>query len=662
MNDINQYSINTIRMLSFDAINKSNSGHPGLPLGAATMAYTLWAKHLRHNPKNPNWVDRDRFVLSAGHGSMLIYSLLHLFNYGLSIDDIKNFRQLDSKTPGHPEFGHTIGVEATTGPLGQGFANAVGMAMAERYLANTFNTAKHTIIDHYTYALSGDGCLMEGISNEAASFAGAMGLSKLIVLYDSNKITIEGSTDLSFTEDVNKRFEALGWQVQTVEDGNDIAAISQAIENAKKETEKPSLIKVKTIIGYGCVKKQGTPSVHGEPCGKDSRSSTIEYLGWNHTEEFIVPDEVKSHMENICTELADKENSWNLLMDDYQKSNPELYSKLTKWLNNNTQYNLYEIPDILANSEKKMATRATSGEIINNIFNTVDNLFGGSADLSPSTKTNLKAAKSFSKADQSGANIHFGVREHAMAAICNGIALHGGLRPYNSTFMVFSDYMKPSIRLSAMMKLPVLYIFTHDSIGVGEDGPTHQPIEQLSALRAIPNLTVIRPADYKETLSAWNYSVNNLTGPTALILTRQNLPCIETTGKDAEKGAYIVFDSENPQAILISNGSELSIAVSAHKELAAKGISTRVVSMPSWEIFEKQSPEYKNKILPANNRNRVVIEAASSFGWDKYLGFEGKAICINDFGASAPAELLYQKYGFTVENIIKNVEELLENK
>lgn len=660
MNNVHDLVINSIRILSAEAIQKANSGHPGLPLGAAPMAYTLWAKQMKHNPANPHWVDRDRFILSAGHGSMLLYSLLHLFGYGLTVEDLMNFRQLGSKTPGHPEYGHTVGVEVTTGPLGQGIANAVGMAMAETHLAAKFNKPGYEIVDHYTYALSGDGCMMEGISSEAASLAGTLGLNKLIVLYDSNNISIEGNTDIAFREDVAKRFEAYNWQVITVSDGNSIDAINDAIEAAKSDKQRPSLIVVKTRIGYGSP-KEGTAGVHGEPLGSENLKKTKEFLKWTYGEEFHVPQEVREYMAELQAEGRKSEDSWNKLFDEYKKEYPELVKEWDMWHSK-------ELPVDLLNNEEfwkfegKMATRASSGEVINRLAKIMPNMFGGSADLAPSTKTYMKGKGDFSAEDRTGANLHFGVREHAMAAIGNGIAVHGGLHPFVSTFFVFSDYMKGAMRLSALMKLPLTYVLTHDSIGVGEDGPTHEPIEQLAALRSIPNMIVFRPADSKETAAGWYVAVTKKDAPTSLILTRQNLPLYAETGKEALKGAYILKDSEKttPDVILMASGSEVELIYEGAKVLKEKGIDARVVSMPSWELFEMQSDEYKNSILPKNIRARVAVEAANSIGWHKYVGLDGAVVSIDTFGASGPGELLYKEFGLTVENVVNTAMTVLK--
>lgn len=661
MNKADQLTVNTLRLLAAEAVQKANSGHPGLPMGAAPMAYTLWAKNLNHNPADPDWDDRDRFILSAGHGSMLIYSLLHLFGYGLSIDDLKNFRQMGSLTPGHPEYGHTKGVEITTGPLGQGMANAVGMAMAEAYLAKKFNKPGFPIVDHYTYAIAGDGCMMEGIASEAASLAGTLGLGKLIVLYDSNNITIEGSTDIAFREDVSKRFEAYGWQTITVEDGTNIDEIDKAIKAAKAENNKPTLIKVKNQIGYGCPSKQGKCSAHGEPLGADNINATKEFLGWQHTEEFYVPAEVADSMQQFCEAAEKKENDWNNLLKAYRKEFPELASEWDDWKNRDFAAALPDDSAYWTYEGKPKATRSCSEESLNRMAAIVPNLIGGSADLAPSNKSYMKGRGDFSTEDKSGSNLHFGVREHAMAAIANGIAAHGRLKPYVSTFFVFCDYMKHSMRLSALMKLPVTYVLTHDSIGVGEDGPTHQPIEQLASLRSIPGFVVFRPCDSKETAAGWYAAMSRKHSPTALVLTRQNLPQFDMTGMNAMKGAYTILDSgKKPEIILMASGSEVQLVYEAGKQLIDRGVAARVVSMPSWELFEEQDASYKESVLPSGVEKRLAVEAASSFGWHRYVGLKGDIISIDHFGESAPAELLFKKYGFTVENVLDRAFKLLK--
>lgn len=656
--NIEQLSINTIRMLSAEAVEKAKSGHPGLPLGAAPMAYTLWAKNMKHNPKEPKWINRDRFILSAGHGSMLLYSLLHLFGYGLSIEDIQNFRQLNSQTPGHPEYGHTVGVEVTTGPLGQGIANAVGMAMAEAHLAAKFNRDNFDVIDHYTYVLSGDGCLMEGISNEASSLAGTLGLGKLIVLYDSNKITIEGSTDLAFSEDVPKRYEALGWEVLYVEDGNNITDIEEKINLAKSNLEKPSLIVIKTEIGYGSP-KQGKASAHGEPLGKDNIVSLREFLIWKSQDEFHVPEEVREHMNEVVDNGVKEYEHWEKMFAEYKTKYPELAKEFESWINLDVPMDYLESEEFLT-FEKDMSTREASGVLINRLADKVPNLFGGSADLAPSNKTHMKNREDFSRDNLIGSNIHFGVREHAMAAILNGLYVHGGIRPYGGTFFVFSDYMKGAMRLSSLMELPVTYVLTHDSIGVGEDGPTHQPIEQLAVFRAQPNFIVFRPADARETAAGWYKAMTSKKTPVGLVLSRQGLPILEGTGKDALKGGYIVREEKGKlDLILIGTGSELQLAYKAAEVLEEKNIGVRVVSMPSWELFEEQDEEYKQTVLPKNITKRISIEAATTFGWHKYIGLEGKAIGIDSFGASGPANQLFDKFNITVDHVVEEALKLI---
>ncbi|MGL4798729.1 MAG: transketolase [Cellulosilyticaceae bacterium] len=658
MNLIDQKTINTIRTLSAEAIQQANSGHPGLPLGAAPMAYTLWAKHMNHNPKNPNWENRDRFVLSAGHGSALLYSLLHVFEYGLTIEDLQNFRQEGSLTPGHPEYGHTVGVEMTTGPLGQGIASAVGMAMAEKHLAAHFNREGFKVVDHYTYTVVGDGCLQEGIAYEAASLAGTLNLDKLIVLYDSNNITIEGDTAISFTENVRARFEAQGFKTFLVEDGNDTEAISKAIEEAK-QSGKPNFIEVKTKIGYGCPAKQGKSSAHGEPLGHDNITAMREFLE-HHNETFFVEEEVRTHMNEFLTQSAEKEEEWNALFESYQEAYPELADEWDMWFGGET-ISLEHLYNNYTDTTKSLATRQVSYEVINQMANLVPNVIGGSADLAPSTKTYMEGKGDFSAATYEGKNLHFGIREHAMAAIANGMAVHGGLKVFCSTFFVFSDYMKNSMRLAALMNLPVTYVLTHDSIGVGEDGPTHQPIEQLAMLRSMPNMVTFRPADGKETVAAWEYALNSQTEPVAIVLSRQNLPYLEHTGEDAANGAYIIGEVESKDAdiILMATGSEVSLIDAAAKELAKEGIKAAVVSMPSMDVFENQEKAYREEILPSNKTKRVAVEAATSFGWHKYTGFEGAVISLDTFGESAPAELIFKKNGFTVENVIKVAKEVL---
>ena len=662
MKNIEELSVNTIRVLSAEAIQKAKSGHPGLPLGAAPMAYELWTNHMNHNPADPEWANRDRFVLSGGHGSMLLYSLLHLFGYGnLSMEDLKNFRQLGSLTPGHPEYGHTVGIEATTGPLGQGMAMAVGMAMAEAHLAAVFNKDGYDIVDHYTYVLGGDGCMMEGISSECFSLAGTLGLSKLIVFYDSNNISIEGSTDIAFTEDVVTRFKAFGFQTIEVEDGNDLEAIGKAIEEAKADKTRPSLIKVNTLIGYGCPAKQGKASAHGEPLGVDNVAALKENINCPCKGDFEVPKEVYDHYKELADNMAKAEDKWNELFAAYVEKYPEMKELWDNYFDGYDMSDLFNSEEYWAKGDKPEATRSTSGTILNMIKKAMPNLIGGSADLAPSNKTNMKDAGDFSKDNYAGSNLHFGVREQAMAAIGNGLMLHGGLKAFVATFFVFSDYVKPMARLTSLMKLPLTYVFTHDSIGVGEDGPTHEPVEQLAAFRSLPGFTVFRPCDRTETAAAWMYAVENECGPTGLVLTRQNLPQMAGSSKDALKGGYVIAESEKavPDAIIIASGSEVSLAVEAKEELKNDGIDVRVVSMPSMELFDKQSAEYKESVLPNAVRKRVAVEALSDFGWYKYVGLDGKVIAMEGFGASGPAATLFEHFGFTVDNVVKTVKEIM---
>ena len=660
MNNIDIKSVNTIRVLSADGIEKAKSGHPGLPLGAAPIAYELFANHMKHNPKNPDWANRDRFILSAGHGSMLLYSLFHLFGYGdLSMDDLKSFRQLDSKTPGHPEYGHTVGVEATTGPLGAGMGMAVGMAMAEAHMASVFNKEGFDIVDHYTFVLGGDGCMMEGISSEAFSLAGTLGLSKLIVFYDSNGISIEGSTDIAFTENVVDRMKAFGFQTIEVEDGNDLSAIGKAIEEAKADKNRPSFIKINTVIGYGAGKKQGTAGAHGEPLGSEALAALKSGFGFNPEESFKVDADVYENFNKINEKNAKIEEEWNKLFKEYASKYPE---DAKKWDNYYSEINdsLIDNDEFWAWDDAPAATRNISGSIINRLKDIFPNFIGGSADLSPSNKTVMNGEGYISKDDFSGRNIHFGVREFAMTAITNGILLHGGLRAYCATFFVFSDYTKPMARLSALMNIPTIFVFTHDSIGVGEDGPTHEPIEQLAMLRSLPNFNTFRPADARETIAAWYAAMVSKSTPTAIVLTRQNLPQLDGSGKKALNGAYIIKEASKstPDMILIASGSEVSLAIEAAIELEKDNISTRVVSMPCMDVFEAQSKEYKEEVLPKNVRNRVAIEALSSFGWDRYTGLDGRVISMNSFGASAPQDLLFKKFGFTKENVVTTAKEV----
>lgn len=660
--NIEQKSVNAIRVLAADTVQKANSGHPGMPLGSAAMAYELWANHLTHNPKNPKWVNRDRFILSAGHASSLLYSLLHLFGYGLTIEDMKNFRQDNSLTPGHPEYGHTVGVEATTGPLGAGMGMAVGMAMAQAHMAATFNTEDYNIIAHYTFVLGGDGCMEEGISSEAFSLAGTLGLSKLIVLYDSNNITIEGNTDLAFTEDVNKRMEAFGFQTLTVEDGNNLEEISKAIELAKAEKTKPSFITVKTKIAFGCPAKEGSESSHGSPLGEENVKALRDNLGWEEQEAFVIPQDVYDNFAQKAKKGQEAEDNWNKLFKAYCEKYPEKKALWDKYFAVIDDEKLLNCDEFWSYEDKPQATRSLSGNMINRLAKIMPNFWGGSADLGPSNKTVIKDGGSFSKNNYLGRNIHYGVREFAMAAIANGITLYGGTKTFVGTFFVFSDYLKPMARLAALMKIPVTYVLTHDSIGVGEDGPTHEPIEQLAMLRAMPNINVFRPADATETAAAWYSAITSKNTPTVLALSRQNLPQIEGSSKEALKGGYIIAESikAKPDAIIIASGSEVSLAVDAKKELMEKGFDIRVVSMPCMDIFEQQSDEYKEKILPQTVEKRLVVEAGSSICWGKYLGFKGKSVTIDTFGASAPANVLFKKYGFTVENVVNKALSMLK--
>ena len=662
--NINQKAVNTLRILSADQVQKANSGHPGLPLGAAPIAYELWANHLNHNPKNPNWVNRDRFILSAGHGSALLYSLLHMFGYGnLSIDDLKNFRQFGSLTPGHPEYKHTVGVEATTGPLGAGVSTAVGMAIAEAHLGVVFNKEGYPVVDHYTYALTGDGCLMEGISYEALSLAGTLELGKLIVLYDSNKITIEGDTDAAFKEDVAGRFEAFGFQVQTVEDANDLEALSKAIEIAKAEKTKPSLIICKTQIGYGCPAKVGKANAHGEPLGEENVKELRKFLGWDSEEAFEVSEEIYSHYRDLAAQGAKKEEEWNAMFNEYADKFPEEKAKWDEFYSDIDMETLMNNEELFAKPEKSMATRAVSGEIINKLKDIFPNMLGGSADLGPSNKSEMKDQGFFSAENRQGRNIHFGVREMAMTAITNGIYLHGGLKAFCATFFVFSDFMKPMIRLASLMGLPVAYVLTHDSIGVGEDGPTHEPIEQLAMLRTIPNLNVFRPADYTETAVAWVAAMGSESTPTAIALTRQNLPQLEGSSKEAIKGAYVIAeakDSDKIDLIIMASGSEVELALGAKEELEKDGKSVRVVSVPCMDIFEGQDVDYKESVLPSSVRARLAVEAGATMPWYKYVGIDGAVVGMEGFGASAPAKTLFEHFGFTVNNVVEVAKGLIK--
>ena len=655
-------AINAIRVLSADMTQKANSGHPGLPLGAAPAAYTLWAEAMNHNPGNPGWLNRDRFVLSAGHGSSMPYALLHLLGYeGMSLEELKSFRQWGSLTPGHPEYRHTAGVEATTGPLGAGLGLAVGMAMAEAHLAETFNRPDFPVFDHYTYVLCGDGCLMEGISYEVLSLAGTLGLHKLIVLYDSNRITIEGNTELAFTEDVEKRFDAFGFQVLTVTNGNDPDAIQQAVETAKSDQRRPSFIKMTTTIGYGVPVKEGTPSAHGEPLGEENAAILRERLGWPLAENFAVPQEVYDHYQNIRQKGEAKEAKWNKLLAEYALSYPERKDKLDQYYSTGYQAKVLDTEEFWTSQQKPDATRNISGRILNMLKDYYPNLLGGSADLGPSNKTIMYQESDFAKANYAGRNIHFGVRELGMTAIANGILLHGGLKTYIASFFVFADYMKPMVRLSGLMRLPLIMIMTHDSIGVGEDGPTHEPVEQLAMLRAQPNVNVFRPADETETKAAWYAAVTSVDVPTVLVLSRQNLPVLMNSGKEALKGGYILEreSGAEPEVILMASGSEVQLAVTSKISLEQEGHSVRVVSMPCMEIFEQQSEAYKEEVLPCSVRKRAVIEAGSRMPWGAYVGMDGVYVTMDCFGASAPASKLFEEFGFTAEHVCEVVREII---
>lgn len=664
--DLDLLCINTIRTLAMDAVQKAGSGHPGLPMGTAPMAYVLWTRFLRHNPSNPNWPDRDRFILSAGHGSMLLYSLLHLTGYDLALEELQNFRQWGSKTPGHPESFATTGVETTTGPLGQGFGNGVGLAIAERFLAAHFNRPGHQIVNHFTYALCSDGDLMEGISHEAASLAGHLKLGKLIYLYDDNRISIEGSTDLAFSEDRIKRFVAYGWHVQRVDDGNDLQGIEAAIQAAQQD-ERPSLISVRTMIGFGSPGKQGTSSAHGEPLGADEIRLTKEGLGWPLDPPFFIPDQALEHFRQALTRGERQEKEWQSRFEAYAQAFPELARKWRQWMQNELPQGWADELPLFSTDAKGMATRKASGQVLNALAPRLGNLIGGSADLAPSTKTHLEDQGDFQSGYYQGRNLHFGVREHGMGAVTNGMSLHGGVIAYGATFLIFSDYMRPPIRLAALMGLKVITVFTHDSIGLGEDGPTHQPVEQLAALRAIPGLTLIRPCDANETAEAWRVALEQAKGPVAICLTRQNVPTLDreevASARGLSRGAYILKDfdvRQEPEVILISSGSEVHIALEAARELGRSDISVRVVSMPSWELFEKQEQGYQDLIFPPGVQARVAIEAGISQGWHRFLGLRGRFVGMNSFGASAPYQTLYDKFGLTAARVKQEALHVLE--
>ena len=662
--DIEQLSINTIRTLAIDGVQKAKSGHPGMPLGMAPIAYALYYKTMKHNPSNPKWLNRDRFILSPGHGSMLLYSILHLTGYKVSLDDLKNFRQWGSKTPGHPELGHTDGVETTTGPLGQGFASAIGMAIARDYLAALFNKDDIKIIDHGIWGICSDGDLMEGISHEAASLAGHLKLCKLVFFYDDNKITIDGTTEISYSDDVAKRFEAYGWQVLTILNVNDSNQVERAINLARATCEKPTLIITKTHIGYGSPNKQDKSSAHGSPLGDEEVKLTKRNLGMPEDKTFYVPDEVYSHFKGIAECGQEAEDMWQKKLDEYKNKYPKdfaLFESVLKGEFDNTW--LDHLPKFEDYTEK-IATRVASGKVLNTAAIDIPTLFGGSADLNASTMTEIKSSTSFSAEDRKGRNVHFGIREHAMGAVLNGMSVYGGVVPFGATFLIFSDYMRPAIRLAALMKQKVIYFFTHDSIGLGEDGPTHQPIEQIASLRAIPNLTVIRPADANETVEAWKFAINYKGGPVAFILTRQKLAVIDPNkyapASGLQKGAYIIKDcKQTPDLLLIATGSEVSLSIKAAEKLEAEGKNVRVISFPSWEIFEQQDEDYKKQIFPSEIKARLSVEMAVAMGWQKYVGNNGDCLSIETFGASAPDNILYEKYGFTVDNVVARAKNIL---
>ncbi len=683
MIDLDHLCINTIRMLSIDMVQEANSGHPGMPMGAAPIAYVLWTRFLKHNPQNPTWPDRDRFVLSAGHGSALLYSLLHLTGYPLPIEEIKRFRQWGSKTPGHPEYRETPGVESTTGPLGQGVANAVGMAIAERFLASQFNRPGFEIVNHYTYAIVSDGDLMEGVAAEAASLAGHLRLGKLICLYDNNSITLSGATQLTFTEDVGKRFEAYGWHVQSVADGNNVRTITQAIAAAQKETHRPSIILVRTHIGYGSPHKQDTFEAHGSPLGSEEVMATKKNLGWPVEPHFYIPQEAMAQFRKVLDRGQQLEAEWKAKLESYGEVYPELIRQWKQRMDSKLPAGWDKDIPSFPPDPKGMATRSAGSKVMNAIVPHLPWLIGGSADLNPSTNTALQGLGNFQyprpeerpiqgsesgPLSYAGANFYFGVREHGMGSILNGMALHGGVIPFGSTFLVFSDYMRPSIRLAAIRKRHLIYVFTHDSIALGEDGPTHQPIEHLASLRAIPGLTVIRPADANEAAEAWRTAILHKEGPVALVMTRQVIPIIDrsryTPAEELRRGAYILADasSDQPEVILLATGSEVHLALAAYEKLRAEGWRVRVVSMPSWELFEKQPEEYRNQIFPADVPVRISVEAGATHGWHKYVGSSGEAMGIDHFGASAPGKVLLEKFGFTPENIVKKAKELLNRK
>ena len=651
--DLQTRAINTLRFLSADGVQKANSGHPGLPMGGAAMAYTIWTRHLRHNPRNPKWMGRDRFILSGGHGSMLLYSLLHLTGYELSLDELKNFRQWGSLTPGHPEYGLTPGVEMTTGPLGQGFATGVGMAIAASHLAATFNQSGHEIINPFIYAIVTDGDLMEGVASESASLAGHLSLGRLIYLYDDNHISIDGSTDLAFTEDRAARFRSYGWQVLTVEDGNDVEAIDQAVKDAKSDP-RPSIIMCRTTIGFGAPNRQGTSKAHGEPLGDDELNAAKDNLGWPREPRFFIPEDVLAFYRKAVDKGRELEHDWKMRLDAYKRIYPSLGVELQRRLNGELSADWASALPKFSADAKGMATRAASGKVINALAPKLPELIGGSADLAPSNNTKIDGVPAFQKDSNAGRNFHFGVREHAMGAALNGMAVFGGVIPYGATFLVFADYVRPAVRLAALSHIPSIFIFTHDSVGLGEDGPTHQPIEQLTSLRIIPNLVVIRPADANETAQAWKVAIERRNGPTVLALTRQNLPTLESSAQ-VEKGAYVLKDFGSPEMILMASGSEVSLVLDAAQKLADEGRGVRVVSFPSWELFEKQDEAYRESVLPKNIQKRLAVEAGAGIGWERYAK---SVISIERYGASAPAKIIFEKFGFTVENVVAKAKEL----
>ncbi len=663
MTKLEELCVNTIRFLAVDGVQKANSGHPGMPMGTAPIGYVLWTKYLKHNPRDPKWFDRDRFVLSAGHGSMLLYSLLHLTGYDVSLDDLKSFRQYGSITPGHPEYGMTPGVETTTGPLGQGLGNAVGMAIAEEHLAAYFNRAGFNIVDHYTYVIAGDGDMMEGVTSEACSLAGHLKLGKLIVFYDDNHITIEGNTALAFGEDVIGRYAAYGWHTQRVGDGNDVGAISSAIEAAKGVKDKPSIIAVRTHIGYGSPNKQDTGEAHGSPLGDKEVELTKKNLGWPIEPKFLVPEEALGIFRG-CVEKGKKaEESWDGLFREYEKKYPELASEFKSWLSGEMPKDAFSEVPVFDPAAGAVATRSASGKVINALAPKVKNFLGGAADLSPSTDTLMKGTTSFSSTDRLGRNFHFGIREHGMGAIMNGMAVHGGLIPFGATFLVFADYMRPPIRLAAISKFKAIYVFTHDSVGLGEDGPTHQPIEHFMALRSIPRLVFIRPADANETAEAWKFALQHKEGPVALALTRQKIQVVDRTkyapATGTLRGGYILAENGSPEAIIIATGSEVPVALKAYETLVSSGRNVRLVSMPSWEIFDSQDDKYRESVLPSSVEKRVSIEAGITKGWSRYIGTKGIAIGIDRFGASAPGEVVMKEFGITSDAVVDAVRRLL---